>query len=42
MDINAYIQIIVKVRIIHIRKKDACILWYTHIKTLAYAAWLSK
>ena len=42
MDINAYIQFIVKVRIIHIWKKDACILWYTHIKTLAYAAWLSK
>ena len=42
MDINAYIQFIVKVRIIHIWKKDACILWYTHIKTLAYDAWLSK
>ena len=23
-------------------KKDACVLWYTHIKTLAYDAWLSK
>ena len=23
-------------------KKDACVMWYTHIKTLAYAVWLSK
>ena len=23
-------------------KKDACVLWYTHIKTLAYAIWLNK
>ena len=42
MDINAYTQFTVKVRITHIWKKDACILWYTHIKTLAYDAWLSK
>ena len=42
MDINAYTQFTLKVRITHIWKKDACVLWYTHIKTLAYAAWLSK
>ena len=23
-------------------KKDACVLWYTHIKTFVYAIWLSK
>ena len=42
IDINAYTQFTLKVRIIHIWKTDACVLWYTHIKTLAYAAWLSK
>ena len=42
MDINACTQFTLKVRITHIWKKDACVLWYTYIKTLAYAAWLSK
>ena len=42
MDINAYTQSTIKVRNLHIWKKDACVLCYAHIKTLAYAAWISK
>ena len=43
MYINPHAQFTIKVCITHIwKKKNACVLWYTHIKTLAYAVWLSK
>ena len=42
MYINLYTLFTVKVCITHIWKKDACVMCYTHIKTLAHAVWLSK
>ena len=42
MYINVYTQFTGKVCITHIWKKDACVLWYTHVKTLVCVVWLSK
>ena len=36
------VQFTVKVGITHIWEKDTYILWYTYIKTLAYAVWHSQ
>ena len=42
MYINLSTQFTVTAFITHIWKKDACVLWHTHIKILAYAVWLNK